>query len=87
MILKSLDQKLGELNHRNINYSKNERENFLGLFLADSPIREGRYSKKYFDKTMHAPATVAAYLAYSCWGEDVVGSHVSCHCPSYRSGS
>ena len=27
--------------------------------------------KRYFDETMHAPATVTAYLAYPCAGTDL----------------
>ena len=56
LILLPLDQKLAELTDRNKNYSKKKRENLLRVFLANSPIREGRpltFYKKVFGKPLH----------------------------------
>ena len=56
MILVSIDQKLAELTDRDKSFSKKKRENFLRLFLANSPIWEGRpftFYKFLLEKPLH----------------------------------
>ena len=57
LILVPLDQKLAELSNTKHQLFKKKRELFLGLFLANSPIREGRrftFYKKNFGRPLHA---------------------------------